>query len=218
MVKRFSFLYAFLLCLVWIQASAQERNDSLMLTSEDTLIVPVTNSAVIDTITTKDTVSQKVFVPRKATIRSAIIPGWGQAYNKKYWKIPIVYAALGTAAGFFFYNINTYKDLKQSVIYRSQNDPSLELLIPAKFRHLSTEAMIYYRNSYRRNIDYSVLAFILLWGLNVVDATVDAQLKNFDVSPNLSMRLKPHFSPETNTTGLSLVFDLHSKTTRFSLP
>jgi hypothetical protein len=64
------------------------------------------------------------------------------------------------------------------------------------------------RNSFRQNVDYSVVFFILFWGLNVVDATVDAHLKSFDVNDNLSLDIKPGFSPMANTTGISLVLNI----------
>lgn len=157
---------------------------------------------------TADTVVKKEkqkFNPTTATIRSAIIPGWGQIYNKKYWKLPLVYGALGTTAGIFFYNINTYKALKQAYIYKVQKKDSL---IDPRFAGYSEGALKSYRDSYRQNIDYSVLFFILFWGLNVVDATVDAHLKAFDVGDELSLRIKPGYSELANTTGVSIVLHI----------
>ncbi len=152
----------------------------------------------------------KAHSPRKAAIRSAILPGWGQIYNKKYWKLPIVYGALGTSGGIFFYNLKNYKDtrfayrVKYNMQY-NQTDSALYSLIRANLRPLDIESLKYYRNSFRRDIDYSVLFFLILWGLNVVDATVDAHLKSFDVSPDLSFRFKPGYSETARTSGLSLV-------------
>ena len=154
----------------------------------------------------------KVHSPRKAAIRSAIIPGWGQAYNKKYWKIPIVYGALGTTAVVFAYNIQTYKELR--VAYRGKynarvlNDSTDYFKMKTKYIPISEESLRFNRNEFRRNIDYTVLVFIALWGLNVVDATVDAHLKSFDVSPDLSLRIKPGHSEMANTSGLSLVLHI----------
>lgn len=168
-------------------------------------------SVIIDTTapvakTIADTVPQKKkFDPRKATIRSAIIPGWGQIYNKKYWKLPLVYGALGITGGIFFYNISTYKALKAAYINISDGDDSNNNLIDPRFSNLTEGAIRSYRDSYRQNIDYSVLFFILFWGLNVVDATVDAHLKAFDVGDELSLRIKPGYSELANTTGVSLV-------------
>ncbi len=153
--------------------------------------------------------------PRKAAIRSAIIPGWGQAYNKRYWKIPIVYAALGTTAGVFVYNIKTYRDLRfayqakyKASLPTGQRDSTDYFKIKPELVNLDAEFLRYNRNEFRRNVDYTVLIFILLWGLNVVDATVDAHLKTFDVSPDLSFRFKTGYSELAKTNGISLVIPI----------
>ncbi|HET9825037.1 MAG TPA: DUF5683 domain-containing protein [Chitinophagaceae bacterium] len=161
--------------------------------------------------------------PRKAAIRSAIIPGWGQAYNKKYWKIPIVYAALGITGGIFLDNLKTYKDLKFAYAakykaslpaYDSTNpyrgpyrDSTDYFKIKTRYQPISLEALKQGRNDFRRYIDYSVIFFVIFWGLNVVDAVVDAHLKAFDISPDLSMKIRPSYNPIANTGGISLVFN-----------
>jgi hypothetical protein len=155
--------------------------------------------------------SAKKYNPKVATFRSAVIPGWGQAYNKKYWKIPIIYGALGITAGIFSYNLKTYKILKEAIILRSDTDQRNDSLVDPRFVNFSTESIRSYRNSFRQNVDYSVLFFIVFWGLNVVDATVDAHLKSFDVSDNISLRIKPGYNPNTNTGGISLVFSFKDK-------
>jgi hypothetical protein len=147
--------------------------------------------------------------PRKATFRSLVIPGWGQAYNKKYWKIPIVYGALGTTAAIFVFNLKTYKALKQTYIYLLDSDTANDALIETRFKQLSPQSIRSYRTSYRQNVDYSVLFFLVFWGLNVVDATVDAHLKSFDVSNDISMKIRPTVG--NATPGLSLVFTLNDK-------
>ena len=161
--------------------------------------------------------------PRKAAIRSALIPGWGQAYNKKYWKIPIVYAALGITGSIFINNLKTYKDLKFSYAakYKASlpapdpnspypgpyQDSTDYFKIKSRYLPLSLESLRQYRNQFRQYIDYSVLFFVVFWGLNVVDAVVDAHLKAFDISPDLSMKIKPAYNPFANTAGISLVFN-----------
>ena len=157
----------------------------------------------------KNTVNK--FDPRKATVRSAMVPGWGQIYNKKYWKLPLVWGALGITTAVFIYNVKTYKLLKTAYIYKIDTDPTNDSLVDPRFINLSPEATRSYRNSFRQNVDYSVVFFILFWGLQVVDATVDGHLKAFDVNDNLSLRLKPGYSPMANTNGISLVLDIHSK-------
>lgn len=148
--------------------------------------------------------------PKKAAIRSALLPGLGQIYNKKYWKLPIVYGVMGTSAGIFIFNMNQYRDTRFAyrVKYNMRvngTDSALFNQIKPALRPLSEESLRFYRNQYRRDIDYSALVFLLLWGLNVVDATVDAHLKSFDVSPDLSLQVKPGFSEMARTNGLSLV-------------
>jgi hypothetical protein len=154
--------------------------------------------------------------PRKAAIRSAIIPGWGQIYNKKYWKLPIVYGALGTTAGVFIFNLKTYKDLRfayaakyKASLPASQGRDSTDYFkIKSEYLPISQESLRFNRDQFRRNIDYTVLVFVALWGLNVMDATVDAHLKSFNVSPDLSLKIKPGHSEIANTNGLSFVFTI----------
>ncbi|HEY5408257.1 MAG TPA: DUF5683 domain-containing protein, partial [Ginsengibacter sp.] len=161
---------------------------------------------------------KKKFNPKVATLRSAILPGWGQFYNKKYWKIPIVYGALGTTAGIFFYNLKYYKLLREAVILRSDTILSNDNQVYKDFINLSTESIRSYRNEYRQNIDYSVLVFLLFWGLNVVDATVDAHLKGFDVSPDVSMKVRLGLNSNNNGPGISFVFFLNNNHSKVSLP
>ena len=148
--------------------------------------------------------------PRKATRRSAIIPGWGQAYNREYWKIPLVYGALSIPAGLFVYNNNWYKKTKYAyeAKYNAEynNDTTGLAAIDPQLKGLTSISLQSYRNSFRRDRDYSILFFLLAWGLNVVDATVFGHLKDFDVSSDLSMNVKPNFNPTTRSTGLSLTF------------
>jgi Family of unknown function (DUF5683) len=201
-----AFFFLFILCDT--KLLAQQKEDTLLL--KETASVDSSGKNLSST----DSVTKKKYNPKVAALRSAVLPGWGQAYNKKYWKIPIVYGALGTTAGVFFYNLKTYKLLRKAVIYRSDKDTSNDRLIDPSLINLSTEALRSYRNEYRQNIDYSVLVFLLFWGLNVVDATVDAHLKAFDVSPDLSMKIVPGLNSINNGPGISFVFffkDKHSK-------
>jgi hypothetical protein len=167
---------------------------------------PIADRAKADSI-------RKAFSPKKATLRSLILPGWGQAYNKKYWKIPIVYGALGVSAGIFIYNVKNYREIRFA--YNAKFTASRSgataadsvdyFNIEPNLLPIDVNSLRSFRDEFRSNIDYSVLAFILLWGLNVVDATVDAHLKTFDVSPDLSFRIKLGPSQFAGTTGLSFV-------------
>lgn len=172
---------------------------------------PAADSSVQKTAV-KDSV--KKHDPRIATRRSAILPGWGQAYNKQYWKIPLAYGIIAIPVGTYIYNNNTYKKLKfayEARYKQAQGDPSDVPFIDPELTGLSIDNLINYRNAYRRDRDYSVLFFLLAWGFQVVDATVFAHLKEFDVSNNLSMQLRPRLDPISRNAGLSLTFQLRSK-------
>jgi hypothetical protein len=153
----------------------------------------------------------KKFDPRIATRRSAMIPGWGQIYNKKYWKLPLVYGGLGITASVFQYNVKNYNLLRLAYMYKIDTISANDVLIDPRFKNLSANALRSYRTAFRQNVDYTVLFFIAFWGLNVVDATVDGHLKAFEVNDNLSLQLKQGYSQMANTAGLSLVLDIHSK-------
>jgi len=197
-----------------VKVFAQQRQDTLLLKS-----APPSHGESNKNLLAQDTaVRKKKFNPKVATFRSAVLPGWGQFYNKKYWKIPIIYGALGTTAGVFFFNLKTYKLLRKAVQLRSDKDTSNDKQVDPSVINLSTESIRQYRNEYRQNVDYSVLVFLLFWGLNVVDATVDAHLKAFDVSPDISMKILPGLNSGTNGLGISFVFFLNNNRSKISLP
>ncbi len=153
----------------------------------------------------KDSASNAKHDPHKATLRSAIVPGWGQAYNHEYWKIPIVYGALSIPAATFIYNNNWYHRTQQAyTILVTGGDTDK---INSKLKGLSQENLQYYRNSFRKDRDYSVLFFLLAWALNVADATVFAHLKDFDVSRDLSMHLQPDYNISSKSPSLGFVFN-----------
>ena len=157
--------------------------------------------------------TSKPYNPKVAILRSAIIPGWGQATNKKYWKMPLVYGALGTTAYIFFRNIKQFKEANAAYKNAIDTFPSNDYLIPEPYYSVRSqpERIKNFRNQVRQNVDYSVLFFIAFWGLNVVDAAVDAHLKTFDVGENLSLQIKPGYSPMANTNGISLVLHIYPK-------
>ena len=157
--------------------------------------------------------TSKKYNPKIAIVRSAILPGWGQATNKKYWKIPLVYGALGITAGVFLHNIKQFREARDAYTNSIDGDTSNDYLIPQPYFAVKDQPgrIKTFRNQVRQNLDYTVLFFIFFWGLNVADAAVDAHLKTFDVSDNLTVQLKPGYSRMAKTNGLSLVLDIHSK-------
>jgi hypothetical protein len=165
----------------------------------------------------KDSVpTSKKHNPKLATKRSAILPGWGQIYNKQTWKVPIIYSALGITAYIFADNLKTYKDIQfaYNARFRAQA-PTLDSSGLSKIKPyllpLSLDGLAINRKRFRQQVDYSVLFFVAFWGLNVVDATVFGHLKNFDVSDKITGTLRLGNNALANNTGLSLSFDVHKK-------
>jgi hypothetical protein len=160
--------------------------------------------------------TSKAYNPRIATYRSAILPGWGQYTNKKIWKIPVVYAALGTTGYIFFRNTKQYREARDAYINATDNNPANDGEIPQPYYTIKDqpERIRTFRNQVRQNVDYTVLFFIVFWGLNVVDATVDAHLKTFDVSDDLSLQIKPGYSQLAGTNGVSLVLNIGKHRTK----
>jgi hypothetical protein len=203
-------LLIFLVCGVLYKGNSQDTltdRSYLLEVSADTSIKP--NKSVPDS----SVVTRKVIHdPRKATRRSALIPGWGQAYNKEYWKIPIVYTVLGITAGTYVYNDTWYKRCRLAYDIVSSGEVDRYDEIDSRLQGLITQpaTLEFYRNIFRRDRDYSVLYFLLAWGLNVVDATVFGHLKDFDVSDDLSLSIQPTFNPTNRQPVMGLVISKKS--------
>lgn len=176
--------------------------------------------AQTDKASVKDTVKIRKHDPRIAIRRSAIIPGWGQAYNREYWKIPLVYGVLAIPASLYFYNNSWYKKTKfaYEALYKASlpvnPDSSMLKDIDPQLKTLSIGSVQSYRNAFRRDRDYSILWFIIAWGLQVADATVFGHLKQFDISNDLSMEWSPKLDPVTRTPGLAFTLNLKNSASR----
>jgi TM2 domain-containing membrane protein YozV len=132
-------------------------------------------------------VQPKMHNPKKASWL-AIIPGAGQIYNKKYWKLPIVYVGLGTTGALiYYYSTETYKYRKEYVARVNENDQELN----PKLANETTANVLGLRNYYRRNMEISVAACVIVYALSILDASVDAHFFYYDVSDNLSLKVKP---------------------------
>ncbi|MBQ8674023.1 MAG: hypothetical protein IJ511_08250 [Bacteroides sp.] len=137
--------------------------------------------------------------PVKATWLALVIPGGGQIYNKKYWKLPIFYGGFAGCAYALTWNGKMYKDYSNA--YRDAVNENwgstniTDLLPPGYINRVSktqlTETLRKRKDTYRRYRDMSIFAFIAVYMLSVVDAYVDAELSNFDISDDLSMRVEP---------------------------
>ena len=203
-----------LLCIIFAVLIIN-RGTALAQTGKPVVIPADSTTSIKNPAFTKDTGIQVVkgdtiktvplHDPRKATLRSLIIPGWGQAYNREYWKIPIVYGVLGTVAGIFIYNNTWYKRSRDAFDIRvNRNTTADTALIYPRLQIYSSANLQSLRNSFRRDRDYSALYFLLAWGLNVADATVFGHLKDFSVSDDLSLQVNPVLGTN-GRAGVSLV-------------
>jgi len=163
-----------------------------------TIVVEIDSTAIVE-VPKK---AEEVHSPKKATIYSAVLPGLGQAYNKKYWKIPLIYAGFGTIGYFIKWNNGYYHTYKQAYSDLTDGDDNTN-------SHLDLDATKYYdlddptqynnfktglskqQEYYRRNRDLLVISMFGFYGLNIIDASVDAHLFNFDISDDLTFNWQP---------------------------
>lgn len=137
----------------------------------DTLIIEGENKAALSD---SDMMEHS---PKKAMIYSLILPGAGQAYNKKYYKIPFVYGVLGGVGYWVYYNTDGYRQASANYT----NDPN--------------DTNERYLRAWRRNLELSYIALAAAHALQVLDAYVDAYLFYWDVNPELTIRLSPSIEP-----------------------
>ena len=144
--------------------------------------------------------------PSKATFYSAVLPGLGQAYNKKYWKIPIVYGALAT--GIYFYNQNDkdYNRYRNAYKRRLAGFTDDEFYGNGLYPSISNDGLIRAQNTLKRNKELSILVTVGLYILNIIDANVDAHLLQYNLDDNLTLEPKINYNEVLNKSnfGISL--------------
>lgn len=126
----------------------------------------------------------KPVLPARATLYSALLPGLGQMYNGDYWKLPIIYGGLMSCGYFLQYNQMQYKRYKTMYNHATAK--------PSEYDGwMTAENIKWYRDTFRRYRDYSIIATVIVYALNVIDANVFAHFQDFDVSDDLSLRIEP---------------------------
>ena len=188
--------------------AAENKKKLLEMTSAPALEEP---EAPADSL--KREINPKVWVPNptKATWLALVIPGGGQIYNRKYWKLPIIYGGFAGCAYALTWNGKMYKDYMQAYKDASKGnwDASsiTDLLPPGYIDRVSqtqiVETLRKRKDTYRRYRDLSIFAFIGVYLISVIDAYVDAELSNFDITPDLSMRIEPAVINNPYSSGTS---------------
>lgn len=144
----------------------------------------VLNDTLQETTTRKERTLPQ---PVRATMLSATLPGLGQIYNRKYWKVPIIYAGFGALAYYVGLNNSEYQKFRAAYLARIDGNPNTV----DDFPMYSTDVLQRAMNGYRRNLEVTYLLGAALYLLNILDANVDAHLMDFDVGEKLSFGLLP---------------------------
>ena len=176
--------------------AAENKKRLLEMTSSTT---PQVSPTPTDSI--NGALNKKVFIPNptKATWLALVIPGGGQIYNRKFWKLPIIYGGFAGCAYALTWNNKMYKDYMQAykdAALGNWDANSIHDLLPPGYLDRTpktqiTETLRKRKDTYRRYRDLSIFAFIGVYLISVIDAYVDAELSNFDITPDLSMRVEP---------------------------
>ena len=174
--------------------AAENKKKLLEMTS-----APVLKESEVPADSLKKEIDQKIWVPNptKATRLALVIPGGGQIYNRKYWKLPIFYGGFAGCAYALTWNSKMYKDYStayKDAMNGNMQSSSITDLLPPGYKISETqlkELLRKRKDTYRRYRDLSIFAFIGVYLLSVIDAYVDAELSNFDITPDLSMKVEP---------------------------
>ena len=162
----------------------------------DTAVVAI---ALHDSLSPANVIPPRTFTPdpAKAIWYALVCPGLGQIYNRSYWKVPILYGGIVTLSYLVIWNGRMYNDYRNAYHDIMDNDPNTKSY-EAIFYNVQGADMSWKQstldrkqNSYRRNRDLSIFGMVALYAISVIDAFVDAQLYNFSVSEDLSLRVEP---------------------------
>lgn len=199
----------FLLLLMTFSANVfSQKNvvDSLKITAKDTLVQKMSK---------KDSLKKFYkIIPRVSTIRSAMVPGWGQINNRQYWKLPFIAGAFGVNIFFIIYNDTRYHYYKGN-LQKAYDQQATASTIPVTLynqdvsRDLNVSQLNTIVSGYRRNRDGSYLLLAVVWAANIIDANVTAHLKTFDMTDDISLKIQPTItSPDMATPvfGAKLTF------------
>lgn len=145
--------------------------------------------------------------PARAAFYSAVLPGLGQAYNRKYWKIPVVYAALGIGVYFYLENDSQYDRYRDAYKSRLAGQTTDEFSDESGTPIVSTNGLIEAQRFYQRNKEISVLVTVGLYALNIIDANVDAHLQQFNVSEDLSLKPSMDFDRYSGKAGYGITLN-----------
>lgn len=216
-------ILAFLMLATWRYGAAQEVTTADTVSTDkatkNTLKTEnITHTDTVTTVTKKKT--QRVHSPKKATIYSAVFPGLGQIYNRKYWKVPLVYIGFASLIYSIDWNNDYYVQYRQAYIDISDEDPtsnsfkdldiegSWDFSDPSQVEQFKTR-LENAKEQTRRYRDLCIIGTAAFYALNIIDASVDAHLFNFDISDDLTMNWMPQpmYAMDQPLMGIHFVFN-----------
>lgn len=185
---------------------------------------------VVDTTAIKidsaalNSIKKNKIIPRVSTLHSLMVPGWGQINNRQYWKLPLVagaFVTLGLIANYNHVRYMKYRDYYYIVSPHTEDPtyvPPSTVAVPYEdgvIRDLDVNQLKRLNDGFRRNRDYTYIGIVVAWAFNVVDANVSAHLKTFDVSDDISLKIKPNFEFDPISKGMfssvSLTFNFKNR-------
>ncbi len=182
-----------------------------------------TTAIKIDSAALKSIKKNKI-IPRVSTLHSLMVPGWGQINNRQYWKLPLVagaFVTLGLIANYNHVRYMKYRDYYYIVSPHTEDPtyvPPSTVAVPYEdgvIRDLDVNQLKRLNDGFRRNRDYTYIGIVVAWAFNVVDANVSAHLKTFDVSDDISLKIKPNFEFDPISKGMfssvSLTFNFKNR-------
>ena len=213
-MNRFFPAFVFSIFFIWI-SSAQEIEPKQ--NAKDSLNTDLEREGIV----IQDSIFEKrkkinPLAPSKAAFYSAVLPGLGQIYNKRYWKVPIVYAVIGTGVYAYTYNDDLYDRFRTAFKRRQAGFTDDEFYdingdnAQGASPDLDTADLERQQENYQRDRDLALVITIAMYALNIIDANVDAHLKQFNVDEDLSMDIKPYLdlNPITNNPNYGIAFTI----------
>lgn len=178
------------------------------------ILIAVSISCQISFAQSNSDKNEPFFTPKRTMFASAILPGSGQIINHQWWKVPVFYAGLTACFYYFNYSRKEYISFRDAYIIRTDDNPlTIDKYDPSggsyKYRYAEASQLKYYRDSYRRDMEFSIILTTGVYLLNVIDAYVGAHLKNFDLNENLTFSFAPVLSSD------GTYFSLFSTTFKF---
>lgn len=206
---RYLLVFLTVLFLTPFFAFAQQDSTQIIDNQSDSVVIITESAKEVTQVYTTDSVLRKKHSPKLAIGLSIVLPGAGQVYNRKWWKVPIVYGCLGASSYCIYHFGSQMKRYKME--YRNRMQGNLNLLDPTLAKY-GDDNILEEKQKNQQFMEISIAATAILYVLNVIDAAVDAHLFYFDISDDLSLHWSPYVAPtyqlQPSSAGVSFAFKL----------